>query len=334
MKRPNVGAMCSIPHSWAKLLIRLGSQWIVCSGRLTEFRPKSRRNWPPHAGHSSDPLSELCRFWLGVCGNKLWCVPVSCNNCRFGSPETSFGCVDLSAVGKNFLLGCSVGRPNLVLRRLCLLSLLQKTSFELLRSRLCSWLRSTSRLWQKFPMKRGYYSWASLLLIHPRLSSPEPRSGSLDFCTRSGVSGPNQILSSANCRGAGSDISLSRRLSSHKCLRVSSIVRRISNRIALWSTPTPTSASESWRERFCLASVIRSVCILLEDFRSRSDLSDPWLWDSLTSASSRSWSSIRRISLDPSQMSCMLMQWVSVCDVRSWLRTVVGCNRLVHPISF
>ena len=54
------------------------------------------------------------------------------------SPKTCFGFADLSAVGKNFFLGCSVGRPNLVLRRLRLPSLLQNTFSELLRSRLRS----------------------------------------------------------------------------------------------------------------------------------------------------------------------------------------------------
>ena len=189
MKRPNPGARCSIPQSWVELLIRLGSQWIICSGRSSDFWLKSRRNWPPHAGHSSDPLAELCRFWLWVHDNRLWCVRVSCNNCRFGCPGTCSGFVDLSAVGKNFFLGCSVARSNLVLHRLRLPSLLQKTSSELLRLGLRSWLRSTiqqlwkhyTRLWRKFPMKGGDYSWATLLSIHPRFSFPEPRPWSLKF---------------------------------------------------------------------------------------------------------------------------------------------------------
>ena len=119
--------------------------------------------------------------------------------------------------------------------------------------------------------------------------------------------------SSANCRDIGSNISLSQRPSSHKCLRVSSIVRKRSNTIALWSTPTVTSAFESWWGRFCPASAILSVCILLEVFWSRSDLSDPWLWGGLASAP-RSWCSIRRTSSDSSLMSRMLMQSVSVCE--------------------
>ena len=66
MTRPSLGAMCSIPQSWIELLIRLGSQWIVCSDRSIVLRLKSRRNWPHHAGHSSNPLAELCHFWLWV----------------------------------------------------------------------------------------------------------------------------------------------------------------------------------------------------------------------------------------------------------------------------
>ena len=245
---------------------------------------------------------------------------------------TCLGLSQWSSVRKNFFLDCSVGRLNLVLRRLRLPSLLQKTSFELLRSGLRLWLRSTSRrrlkhytrLWRKFPMKRGDYSWATLLLVHPRLSSPEPRFGSLDFRIRSGVSGPNQILSSTSCRGVGSDISLSQRPSSHKCPTESSIVRKLSNAIALWSTPTPTSASESRRGWFGPASAIHSDWILLESFRSQSSLSDPWLWGNLTNVPSRSWSSIRRTSLDSSLMSRILMPSVSVCetlfrvDYESW----------------
>ena len=161
-------------------------------------------------------------------------------------------------------------------------------------------------------MKRGDYSWATFLLIHPRLSSPGPRFGSLDFCICSGVSGPNWIVSYTSSRGVGSDISLSRRLSSHKCSTLSSIVRRLSNTIALWSTPTQTSASELWHGWFCPASAIRLVCIFLEGFRSESDLSNPWLWGSLASAPSRSWSSIRRTSLDSSLMSWMFMPSVLV----------------------
>ena len=110
MKCPNTGAMWSIPQSWAELLIRLGSQWVVCLGHLSECRPKSRRSWPPHVGHSFDPLAELCRFCLWVRDNQLWCIPISCNNCRFGCLKTCSGFADLSTVGKNFFLGCSVGR--------------------------------------------------------------------------------------------------------------------------------------------------------------------------------------------------------------------------------
>ena len=186
-------------------------------------------------------------------------------------------------------------------------------------------------------MKRGDYSWATLLLVHPRLSSPEPIFGSWGFRTHSGVSGPNQILSSASCRDAGSDISLSRRLSSHKYPTVSSKVWRLSNTITQWSTPTLTGASESWSRRFCPASAIRSVCMLLEGFRSRSGLSDPWLWDSHAFAPCRSWSLIRRSSLDSSPMSRMLMPLIGFGwrdSVLSWLRTVIGCSRLAHPISF
>ena len=100
----------------------------------------------------------------------------------------------------------------------------------------------------------------------------------------------------------------------HKCPRMSSIVRMWPNMIALWSTPTSTSASESWCGRFCLVSAIRSVCILLEGFRSQSDLSNPSLWGSLASVPSKSWSSIYRTSLDSSLISRMLMPSVLVCE--------------------
>ena len=50
--------------------------------------------------------------------------------------------------------------------------------------------------------------------------------------------------------------------------------------IALWSTLTPTSASEWWHGRFYLASATRLLDMILGNFHSQSGLSDPWLWDS------------------------------------------------------
>ena len=138
---------------------------------------------------------------------------------------------------------------------------------------------------ESFPW-RGRLLMSNIALNSSSIVVPEPRFGSLNFRTHLGVSGPNWILSSASCTGAGLDISLSRRLSSHKYPTMSSKVRRMSKTIALWSTPTLTSASESWRRRFYPTSAIRSVCMLLEGFRSQSNLSDPWLWDSLASAPS------------------------------------------------
>ena len=141
---------------------------------------------------------------------------------------------------------------------------------------------------------------------------PGLRSGSLDFRIRSGVSRPSQILSSASCRDAGSDISLSRLLSSHKCSTVFSIVQKLSSMIALWSTLTLTAASKLWCGRFCSASSTSLPCMLLEDFHSQSGLSDPWLWDSPTFVPSRCWSSNCGTSLDSFPMSWMLMPSDSV----------------------
>ena len=115
-----------------------------------------------------------------------------------------------------------------------------------------------------------------------------------------------------NLHDTGSNISSLRQPSFHKYPTMSFKVRRLSNTIALWGTPTPTSASESWRRRFCPASAIWSVYMLLEDFQSQSGLSGPWLWDSPAFVPSRSWSSNRRISLDSSPMSRMLMPSKSV----------------------
>ena len=84
------------------------------------------------------------------------------------------------------------------------------------------------------------YSWATLLSIYPRLSTRDPKCGSLNFSTCSGVSGPSQILSSINFRGAESSISLWRWPCSRKCPRVCVKVERRSNMMALWYTLTPT----------------------------------------------------------------------------------------------
>ena len=73
-QHPNPGAMCSIPQSWAKLLIRLGSQWIVWLGRSKEFWLKSRRNLPPHTTLLIHSLSfvifgfECAAIGFGVSG--------------------------------------------------------------------------------------------------------------------------------------------------------------------------------------------------------------------------------------------------------------------------
>ena len=64
-------------------------------------------------------------------------------------------------------------------------------------------------------------------------STPEPKSKSLNFHTHSSVPGPSQIFSSTDRKGAESSIFLWRRPSSRKCLRVSSIVERRSNTIAM-----------------------------------------------------------------------------------------------------
>ena len=48
---------------------------------------------------------------------------------------------------------------------------------------------------ESFP-RRWETTQATLISLHPRLSSPEPRSGSLNFCTHLDVSGLNWILSS------------------------------------------------------------------------------------------------------------------------------------------
>ena len=75
----------------------------------------SRCSWPL-GGHPCDQLAELYHSWLRERRNRPWYVLVSYNSCKFDYPWTCSGFAHCSAVGKNFL-ECSVGRPNLVLRR-------------------------------------------------------------------------------------------------------------------------------------------------------------------------------------------------------------------------
>ena len=52
--------------TWYELLIRLGSHWIVSSGRLAEFWPKSRTSLTSSCPRSTDPKRELGRTSIRI----------------------------------------------------------------------------------------------------------------------------------------------------------------------------------------------------------------------------------------------------------------------------
>ena len=105
--------------------------------------------------------------------------------------------------------------------------------------------------------------------------------------------------------------------------------------VALWSTLTSTSASEWWPRQFDLTLSTHSVCTLLEDSRTRWDLSDLWRSNSLAFVASRSWSSNRRTSSSSSLMTQILMSFCAIWlgSLRSELQTVLGYNPLAHLIK-
>ena len=87
-------------------------------------------------------LNTILKF-IFISWSIFFTTPVSCNSCMFVCLGTCSGFSYLPVVRKKFFSGCSIDRSNLVLHKLHLSCLSQKTFSKMLRSGLHSWLRST-----------------------------------------------------------------------------------------------------------------------------------------------------------------------------------------------
>ena len=173
----------------------------------------------------------------------------------------------------------------------------------------------------------GDYSLEAWLLVHLQSSSPGPKFGNFNSCTRWCALGPNQMLSSKSYRGIGLDISWLRLPSSHRCPTTFSIVWRLSYTIAPCSIQIWIGACEWWSGKFSPTSSTHSAYILLGHFCFRLDQFDPSQSGSPAFAPLEThlwwvgcWSLLNLCRLRDS--------------IRSWLWMVGGCNQLARPKLF